>query len=101
MRTSTGTGRGPSMSGPAENSVSDRRARLALARRHLLGEEDVELGGNRLELDGVARIGDQRRERQRGLFERRVLQKLHGVDARAFVGTGQLGHRLIERNLRR
>ena len=72
-----------------------------LARRDLVGQEELELGGDRLELNGILLVDDEVRHRHGGFRIPGLAQGLKGLQAHAGIFAGQILNRLIELDLSR
>ena len=69
-------------------------------RHDLLGKERVQLRANRLVLDFIVGITDERHERPGRVGMRRILQHEHGTKPRVAIRTSEVGNRGLEWNLR-
>ena len=101
--TSGGTGRGHTASGPwierrlrpaAVPHLDDEAAPAPFG--HVLHEEERQLGGDRLELDVVERIVDQRGHRHDGLGILRLAQQPHRAEANLRIGIAQVANDVVE-----
>jgi hypothetical protein len=70
--------------------------RDALLRRHRLDQEERELGIDRLELNRVDRVVDERRHRHDRLRVTRFAQQPHGADANLLLGVAQVADDVFE-----
>ncbi len=70
-----------------------------LARRDLVGEEQVELGRDRLKLNGILLVDDEIRHRDSGFRIPGIAQGLKGLQPHGGVLTGQILDRLLELDL--
>jgi len=67
-----------------------------LSGNHRLGEKDVQLARDRLELDVVILVGECARQRDCGFWRCGACECLNRAETNACVRTVQVGHQLID-----